>query len=303
MYRRSDKRLNLFTPSRLFPSVSITGEECALQCKHCRGRLLEGLIPAVEPDALLRIASELDENGALGMLVTGGCDREGRVEIERVLSAVRQIKNETDLLVIAHTGFVRPSVAEMLAGSGVDGVALDVVGDSATAKRVYGLDVAPEDYLESMCALLDAGVDVFPHVCVGLNFGRLSGEYHALRLIREASVSVSRVVITALMPLPGTPMAGRKPDPADVLRVVCDAAKLFSYERVLLGCAHSVGRDRGVIETLALESGVMNIALPTMRLVRYAHAMGCDVNYYGTCCGLGAREETRIRGSCYEDYL
>lgn len=303
---RSDKRLNLFMPSHLFPTISITGPMCALSCKHCEGRLLEGLVPAGDSDALLRIALKLGESGAFGMLVTGGCDGQGRVGIERFLGAIREIKDETDLLVIAHTGFVTPRVAEMLAESGLDGVALDVVGDSVTAKRVYGLDVAPEDYLQSMCALLDAGVDLFPHVCVGLDFGRLSGEYQALRMIHEVSVSIPRVVITALMPLSGTLMAGKKPDPADVLRVVCDAVELFSDRSVLLGCAHSVGRDRGLIEIFALDCGVTNIAVPTMRLLKYAQTHGYDVNYYGTCCGLGAREETRIADEInfmnYEEY-
>ena len=289
----SDKSLNLFMPSHLFPAISITGSRCALHCKHCGGRLLERLVPALDTGALLSIASKLDESGAFGMLITGGCDELGKVGIKRVLGAIRQIKDETDLLVIAHTGFVTPILAEMLAGSGLDGVALDVVGDAATAKRVYGLDVEPEDYLRSICVLVDAGVDVFPHVCVGLDFSRLSGEYQALWMIRE--VSVASVVITALMPLSGTAMAGKKPDPSDVLRIVCDTVELFSDLPVMLGCAHSVGRDRGLIEILALECGVTNIAVPTRHLIKYAHTQGYDVNYYGTCCGLGAREATRIR--------
>ncbi|PHP45391.1 hypothetical protein B6V01_004160 [Methanosarcinales archaeon ex4572_44] len=234
--------------------------------------MLEGLVPAGDSDALLRIALKLGESGAFGMLVTGGCDGQGRVGIERFLGAIREIKDETDLLVIAHTGFVTPRVAEMLAESGLDGV----------------------------------GVDLFPHVCVGLDFGRLSGEYQALRMIHEVSVSIPRVVITALMPLSGTLMAGKKPDPADVLRVVCDAVELFSDRSVLLGCAHSVGRDRGLIEIFALDCGVTNIAVPTMRLLKYAQTHGYDVNYYGTCCGLGAREETRIADEInfmnYEEY-
>jgi hypothetical protein len=288
---RFGRRLNFFITSGLFPSVSLTASSCALSCKHCEGKLLERLIPATDVASLVDVASRLRAQGAFGLLLTGGCDRRGRVPLEPFLPAIERIK-EMGLLVIAHTGFVTVDEACALADAGIDGVGFDVVGDAGVAREVYGLDVTLQDYVDSLCALSDAGVDVFPHVCVGLNYGRLSGERRALELIRN--ITPATVVITALMPLSGTAMVGRRPAPVDVARVMCDAVELFPDVPVTLGCAHSVGRERGLIEMLAVECGVVNIAVPTNRLVEYVRAQGYEVAYFGTCCGLLARGETLV---------
>ncbi|MEJ2041156.1 MAG: hypothetical protein P8X55_19850, partial [Desulfosarcinaceae bacterium] len=36
-----------------YPAVSITGDACRLQCEHCRGRILAGMLPAESPRALV----------------------------------------------------------------------------------------------------------------------------------------------------------------------------------------------------------------------------------------------------------
>lgn len=288
---RFGRRVNFFITSKFFPSIWLTASCCALSCRHCEGRMLESLVSATTPDALIVLAEELKAGGAFGLLLTGGCDRRGRVPILPFIPAIQRIK-KMGLLVIAHTGFVSVEEACALADAGIDGVGFDVVGDEEVARRVYGLDVCLQDYVDSLCTLADTGVDVFPHVCVGLNYGGCSGEQRALELIR--CITPVTVIITALMPLSGTPMADVKPDPALVAEVMCDAVEMFPEVPVTLGCAHSVGRDRALIEMLAVECGVVNIAAPTLRLREYVHVQGYEAEYYGTCCGLLAKEETLV---------
>ena len=286
------KKINFFITSNLFPSISITGKKCELMCQHCKGKLLEALISAPTPDTFEKIALKLHMQGAKGILLTGGCDESGRVPIDDLIPAIKTIKKKTELIIIAHTGFVSREEAVILKDSGLDGIGFDVIGDMATAREVYGLDVSEKEYIESLQAIDDSGIRIFPHVCVGLHFGELKGEFRALELIR--SIRPETIIITGLMPVAGTPMAHIKPDPSDFAKVITRAIELFPDTPVVLGCAHSSGKDREEIEKIALKSGVAGIASPTPGTVQFAQMCGYEINYYGTCCGLVPQERSRI---------
>ncbi|NOR47351.1 MAG: hypothetical protein GQ533_04815, partial [Methanosarcinaceae archaeon] len=90
-----------------------------------------------------------------------------------------------------------------------------------------------------------------------------------------------------------------KPDPYDFAEVFCRAVELFPEIPITLGCAHSSGRDREIIERIALESGVFNVALPTRSFVKYAYAKGYGIEYFGTCCGVLPQDSTRIDGDLH----
>lgn len=286
------KKINFFITSEYFPSISVTGTSCRLMCKHCKGKLLESLIPAMTCADLEKKALMLHERGAKGLLITGGCDEKGRVPVEKLAPALKKIKEKTDLILIAHTGFISKYEAILLKNSGLDGIGFDVLGDMATAREVYGLSVTEEDYTESLRAISDSGIMLFPHVCVGLHFGELKGEFRALELMK--GIKPVSVIITGLMPVPGTPMACIRPKPSDFGKVIARAIKMFPDIPIVLGCAHSSGRARREIEKIALMHGVNGIASPTMCTIGFVREKGYDINYYGTCCGLIPDERTRI---------
>jgi len=134
-------------------------------------------------------------------------------------------------------------------------------------------------------------------VCVGFGFGKKCGELPALELIRH--INPTTVVITGLMPVVGTAMSSVKPNPYDFAKVFCRAGELFPDIPITLDCAHSSGRDRKLIEQIALESGVFNIALPTRSFIKYARAEGYVIEYFGTCCGVLPKDSTRIDGDLH----
>ncbi len=287
-----NKKINFYITSNLFPSLSVTGNSCALMCKHCKGKLLQALIPATTCDELEKKASALYRNGAKGILLTGGCDKHGHVPVSSLIPSIKRLKQETGLILIAHTGFISREEAAALKNSGLDGIGFDVIGDMETAREVYGLDVSEKEYTESLRAIDQAGILVFPHVCVGLHFGELKGEFHALELIKK--ITPSTVIITGLMPVAGTPMAHVKPRTSDFEKVIIKAVEMFPDVQIVLGCAHSSGKEREDIERIALLCGVSGIASPTMQTIDFAKKKGFEINYYGTCCGLLPCEETRI---------
>ena len=67
---------------------------------------------------------------------------------------------------------------------------------------VFG--VSEKEYMDSLQAISRSGLFIFPHVCAGIHFGRLSGEYRALEMIR--TIMPTSVIITGLMPVARTPM-------------------------------------------------------------------------------------------------
>jgi len=103
-------------------------------------------------------------------------------------------------------------------------------------------------------------------------------------MIRE--VNPVTVIITGLMLVAGTPMAHIKPKLSDFEKVITRAVEMFPDIPVVLGCAHSTGKDREEIEMIAMKCGVAGIAAPTVNTARFARENGFEVNYYGMCCGL-----------------
>ena len=292
IHSNSDKKINFFITSDSFPSISVTGSSCSLMCQHCRGKLLQRLIPATTSEELEKKALGLYRSGAKGILLTGGCDERGRVPIRNLIPAIKKLKETTDLILIAHTGFISGEEAGSLKDSGLDGIGFDVMGDMTSVLDVYGLHLSEKEYVDSLQAISDSGLLIFPHVCVGIHFGKLSGEYRALEMIRL--IAPATVIITGLMPLAGTPMEHIKPNPLDFEKVIKKAIVMFPDIPVILGCAHSSGKDRADIEKMALLCGVSGIAAPTFGTIGFAKEKGYEINYYGACCGLIPDEKMKL---------
>jgi len=267
-------------------------------CQHCKGKLLQRLIPATTCIGLEKIGLALHARGAKGILLTGGCDERGIVPIRNIIPAIKKLKEKTDMILIAHTGFITLEEAKLLKESGLSGIGFDVMGDMDTVKEVYGLHVSEKEYIDSLRAISDSGLSVFPHVCVGIHFGKLGGELRALEMMR--SIAPSTVIITGLMPVAGTPMEHIKPQPSDFEFVIKKAIEMFPKTPIVLGCAHSSGKDRDRIEKTALLCRVSGIAAPTMGTIGFAKKNGYEINFYGTCCGLIPDEKTRIDPGKFE---
>lgn len=284
-YLQMSKKVNFYYSSHYFPALSLTGSECALRCKHCETRLLRNLTASLSPEKLVSICRKIACKGAKGVLITGGCTSEGKVSLDRFLDAITLVKKKTDLIVIAHTGILDFEEAEELVAAGMDGAAVNVVGLPEITKAVYGIEITPGDYAGTLSALEKAGMPIIsPHVCVGLNFGHLSHELTSLNLI--SGIKPTTVVITALMPLRGTPMESINVKAFDVVKVVAVARLMFPRVPITLGCARSKGDDRALIERLAIQAGVTSIAVPSDLTLGYARTLGLKAESYAACCAV-----------------
>ncbi|MEW6439411.1 MAG: radical SAM protein [bacterium] len=267
-------------------ALSITGERCALQCDHCRGRLLASMRSAATPEELVRECLSLAADGGRSVLISGGCDGAGRLPWGRFASAIRKVKEETGLFVAVHSGLVDEPTARALKATGADQALIDVVGDDRTLRDVCHLEGGVQAIACSLGALRKAGLDLVPHVVCGLHFGTFRGEERALEMI-EAS-RPSQVVFCGLMGLPGTPAEGWPPPPAErVAELIARARLALPATPLSLGCARQRGNRR--MELLAIDAGVNRMALPSEEAVDHARAYGLEIRYQGTCCSLPER--------------
>jgi lipoyl synthase len=266
-----------------YPAISISGSECELKCDHCRGKLLQPMIPASTPEHLYKKAIKLWQNGAIGCLISGGSDREGRLDWFSYLETIRRIKGETDLLLSIHSGFLEQNTALGLKQAGISQALVDVVGHEETYIRIFHLEKGMQRVRQTLENINEAGMELVPHIVAGIEYGVFKGEYRALELISEHSPRA--LVIVVLFPFPDTPMAAAKPPKPEQL------ADLFIYARELmpdvpqsLGCEHPRGADGDRLEELAIMGGVNRIAVQSDHALNVGQRLGLTMNFQKTCC-------------------
>jgi len=266
-----------------FPTISVTGKGCVLKCKHCGGKVLETMYPATTPETLFGLCAQLKEGGALGCLISGGCQSDGSVPLGKFVDTIGKVKRELGLTVFVHTGIIDFDTAEGLKKAGVDSALIDIIGSDETVREIYNLTVKVEDYENSLKALDSAGLVFVPHVIVGLHRGKLKGELRALEIISRSKPSA--LVIIAFMPIHRTAMAAVKPPkPTDIAKVILIARSMFPQMPLALGCMRPKGNHRIETDILAVKSGVDAIAFPTEEAVKFAKNQGYKTAFSSICC-------------------
>jgi len=266
-----------------FPSISITGSSCALKCKHCSGKVLNTMFPALTPEELFNLCVKLKNKRAIGCLISGGCLPDGSVPLNRFIDAIAKIKSQLGLTMAAHTGIIDSSTARRLKEAGVDAALIDIIGSDETIREVYQLKVSVEDFEKSLRALHESEIPLVPHVLVGLHYGKLKGELQALKLISKYSPSA--VIIIAFKPIHDTPMEKvNPPEPEDIAKVLITARLMMPQTPIVLGCMRPRGKHRIRTDTLAVKAGVNAIAFPEKEAVQLAESLGLEIAFSSLCC-------------------
>ncbi|MEM3054880.1 MAG: radical SAM protein [Candidatus Bathyarchaeia archaeon] len=266
-----------------FPTISVTGKGCALNCRHCGGKVLETMHPAKTPEELYNLCAKLKKEGALGCLISGGCLPDGSVPLDNFIHAIRKVKRELELTVFVHVGVIDFKRAKRLKEAGVDAALIDIIGDDETIREIYRLKATVRDYENSLKALSQTGLNFVPHVIVGLHYGKLKGELNALRIISKYT-PVALVVI-AFMPIHGTEMEKTEPPkPTDIAKVIAAARLMLPETPIALGCMRPKGKHRALTDVLAIKAGVNAVAFPAEEAVKYAEKQGYTVYFSSLCC-------------------
>ncbi|MDI6917113.1 MAG: hypothetical protein QMC80_04880 [Thermoplasmatales archaeon] len=273
--------LKTYYPYPGFPPVSISGDKCRLKCRHCNSIYLKGMTPVSTSEKLIKVCKKLDENNAVGILLSGGYNKDGGLlNLERMLPAIKKIKKETKLIINIHPGLLSKNIADNLL---VDFASLEIPSNFVI-KNVFRLNKTIDDYVETYYNLKNAGIDVIPHVCV------YSGDEHKLL---ENIEPPSAIVVIVFTPTKNTPMQNESAPEAKMIgKVIRNIKKMFSYSEISLGCMRP--RDRCIrteIEIEALKSGISRMELPSKKTIKYAKEKGYEIKRLGACCALPEKYE------------
>jgi len=251
--------------------LSLTGRQCALDCAHCGGHYLEGMLPIweAEPD------------GSTSCLISGGCDPTGRVPVTMHLDAARAWRQGRRMN--WHVGFVTEDEMQVIAPL-VDTVSFDFVGDDNAIREVYGIDRTVEDYVETY-RLLSRYARTLPHVTIGLRGGELGHELPAFELLQQ--LDVPGLVLLVFIPTAGTRYAGRVPPaPGLVADLMAEARIRFPGVPIYLGCMRPKGRYRNELDPLAVRAGVNIVVSPSRPARLLADELGLSTRQMRECCVL-----------------
>ena len=237
------------------------------------------------PHKLKKFCKSLEENGGIGLLISGGCNSKGKVPLEEFYDTLRWIKEKTGLIVNLHTGLLDLKSAENIASTGIDIVSLDIVGSNETIRRVYHIQATLDDYKTTLNNLINSQVqNIVPHICIGLDYGELKGELNALELLK--TYNPETLVFLVLMPTPGTLMEEITPPNAhDVAKIISKARMMFPDTILNLGCMRP-RFDKEKMERLAIEAGIDGIVLPSSKTIKLVKDIGYRAKHLDGCCAL-----------------
>jgi uncharacterized radical SAM superfamily protein len=269
-----------------FAAISITGNHCDLRCGHCKGKILESMIPAEDPETLLQIVERQKSHGALGVLISGGANQNGEVPLKRFVPSVRAIKEkDPQFKVIVHTGLVQKETAKELKEAKVDQILIDVIGDNDTIREVYHLNKRVEDYEETLWMLKDMGHRLAPHIIIGHHFGEIRGEWKALEMVTQ--VGVETIVLVVIKPLhPSMKHKFEIPKPEETSNISAIARILNPTIPIRMGCIRPAHPWKAKMEKGFIDSGINTIAYPLQGTIDYAKDIGLETKFIEMCCSL-----------------
>ena len=281
-----------------FPAFSVTAGACALDCDHCQAKILEPMIPATDPETLDRKVRDLAMLRDLrGFLLSGGSNRRNEIRYERYYPVIEKLKRDFPHLKIAiHSALLDEARARMMESAGVDTAMMDVIGAHETIRDVYHLDRGVADFEATLGALCATRMEVVPHIVIGLHYGRILGEAHALDIV--ARHAVHSLVLVVVMPFYGRPGMFATPATRDVGDVFLAARSRLEDRPVLLGCARPAGRHKRVTDAYAVMAGLDGIAFPAEGVVALAKAIGRPFTQQHACCSIKIGEHASPSASC-----
>ncbi|MGQ9684640.1 MAG: radical SAM protein [Anaerolineae bacterium] len=254
--------------------VTVTGTECALQCAHCSGRYLAHMRSLSDP-ALVKAKS---------LLISGGCDAEGRVPVAARLQEIIAVGEGKRLN--WHLGLPDEAIVKAIAPY-ADVVSMDWVTDDTILHEVYGLHRSAADYVAAY-SLLRQHCTVVPHLTIGVHGGIVREELRALQVLKE--LGAESLVCNVFIPTPGTPFADRDPPPLEhVVELLASARILFPTATLLLGCMRPGGEYREQLDAWAVRLGMNVIVNPARTALRAAAEMGLAAEIGDECCVLEVR--------------
>jgi lipoyl synthase len=269
-----------------FVSISVTGENCVLDCEHCKSKSLHGMLDLMNFNgSMYDMCEKLAKKGTKGVLISGGSDIQGRVPLLKHIPDLIRARKDLGLAIRVHPGLPDEETCAGLAEIDVDGIMLDIIGDQETITEIYHLDKTPQDYEDVLERLHRHKLPAIPHIILGHYFGKMLGEWAALKMIKKYPPKT--MVLVILMPLQGTGMVVEKLPSLDEIGSFFELSRKSLPETpIILGCARPMGPMKIEIDQMAIDAGLNGLAYPADGMVEYARQQGVNPNFINACCGV-----------------
>jgi len=280
--------LKVYIPNVKFPAISLTGSECALHCEHCNEKYLDGMKHILTNADLEQFLLKLHDDGGKGVLLSGGCDSDGSVPLLRFLDTVKTVKEKTGLIINTHTGLLNEDTAKKLAEAKVDIVSFDINMDEEIIRDIYHLEKDLEEYKRAVELLKKNNLNIVPHICVGLYYGKLHKELKTLKFIKESGINPTLIVLIALIPPKGKEDIFQRPRPLDIAKIAALIRFIFPKTEISLGCMRPRGDIKIELEKLAIDAGITRIEIPSPKTIKWLKEKYPEITlkYFSACCAI-----------------
>ncbi|MFW9948748.1 MAG: radical SAM protein [Candidatus Thorarchaeota archaeon] len=280
--------IKIYTPGSRFPAISITGDECALNCSHCNKKFLKSMHPITNKENLKSFLLDLAHKGGTGALISGGCLPDGSVPLLEYIDIIKEIKKDTKLIINIHTGLLNEKIAQMLAEAKVDIVSFDFNLDNEIIQNIYHLNKDFKDYIQALNILKSYGLNVIPHICVGLFYGKLHKELESIKYLKTSGFNPSLIVLIALIPPDDSKGKFVAPNPIDLAKIISILRFIFPKTEISLGCMRPRGNLKIEIEKLAIKAGINRIEIPSKKTLYWVKKRfpNTILEYYSACCAI-----------------
>ncbi|MFX0043226.1 MAG: radical SAM protein [Candidatus Hodarchaeota archaeon] len=284
--------LKIYNPTNKFPAISITGDKCALHCEHCNEKYLKGMKPILNNLDLELFLMKHYENGGVGALISGGCETDGSVPLIQFLDTIKKVKHKTNLIINTHTGLLHEPTAQKLAEAGVDIVSFDINLDEEILREIYHLDKNLAEYKKAIILLQRYNLNIVPHICIGLYYGKLHKELDSIKFILESEITPSLIVLIALIP-PKNSIKFQTPMALDIAKIVALIRFLFPHTEISLGCMRPRGSIKEELEKYAIKAGITRIEIPSKQTLKWLKKENPQVKlkYFSACCAIPEKYE------------
>lgn len=302
--------LKIYIPNKKFPAISITGNYCALNCEHCNKKYLSGMKAISKQEDLYTYLEDLHKQEGIGALISGGCDPEGAVPLDKYLDVIKKIKQRTNLIINTHTGLINNGTAEKLGQSSVDIVSFDVNVDEDIIKEIYHLDKNVNDYRRAIELLQKYDINIVPHICIGLYYGTIKMELETIQFIKQTIKDPDLIVFIVLIPPKHSVSRFKMPLPEDISKIIAITRVLFPKTELSLGCMRPRGRNKLKLEKLAIKAGINRIEIPSRKSLDWVRNFDPNIKFqfFSACCAIPSKYEEMAKSKLddlkiYQNYI
>jgi len=294
--------LKIYNPTKRFPAISITGSECALECEHCNKKYLKGMKQVVDNRNLEQILIFLSKNNGVGALISGGSRHDGSVPILNFLDTIKKVKKETNLIINTHTGLLDQETAKKLADANVDIVSFDVNMDEEVIRNIYHLDIELSEYSRAIDLLKKYKLNIVPHICVGLHYGKLNKELDSIKFIKETEINPSLIVVIVLIPPKNSKIKFDIPKPEDIAKIIALLRFIFPKTEISLGCMRPRGNIKSKVEKYAIKAGITRIEIPSKASLQWLKNNNPEIQFkfFSACCAIPEKYENLAKSNKLE---